>query len=47
MWLLKADKKTVTQCGLSHDVGNTYVGGMNLPDSEGQRLIIVAFSKTI
>ena len=47
MWLLKADEKTVTQCGLSHYEGNTYVGGMNLPDSEGQWLIIVTFIKTI
>ena len=44
MWLLKADKKTVTQCGLSHDEGITYVGGMNLPDSEAQVEIILSLT---
>ena len=45
MWLLKADARTIKRTGLQHDADKTYFGGMNLPDVEGQRLIIVAFSK--
>ena len=43
LWLQKADEKTIKSAGLAHCRGNAYIGGMNLPDSEGQRLIIVGF----
>ena len=45
MWLMKADSKFIKTAGLSHRKKDAFVGGMHLPDSEGQRLIIVAFSK--
>ena len=40
-WLQKADEKTIKSAGLAHCRENAYIGGMNLPDSEGQRFIIV------
>ena len=45
MWLLKADARSINRTGLQHDADNTYLGGLNLPDGEGQRLIIITFSK--
>ena len=45
MWLQKADERTLRMTGLQHDAANIYIGGMHLPDGEGQRLIVVAFSK--
>ena len=45
MWLQKADERTLRMTGLQHDAANIYIGDMHLPDGEGQRLIVVAFSK--
>ena len=43
LWLQKADEKTIKAAGLAHCRGDAYIGGMNLPDSEGQRFIIIGF----